>query len=53
VLRRYASFSQASAENGTSRILVGFHFRKAVREGIRHGVRVGNWTVNGYLQPLS
>lgn len=53
VLRRYTSFSQAAAENGASRILVGFHFRKAVREGITHGVKVGNWTVSRYLQPQS
>ena len=33
----YASFSQAAEENGVSRILVGFHFRKAVDEGIEHG----------------
>ena len=37
VLRSYASFSQAAEENGVSRILVGFHFRKAVDEGIEHG----------------
>ena len=35
VLRRYTSFSQAAEENGLSRILVGFHFRKAVERGDR------------------
>ena len=39
VRRRYAGFSQAAAENGVSRILVGFHFRKAVDEGIEHGAQ--------------
>ena len=39
VLRRYSSFSQAAEENGFSRILVGFHFRRAVDEGIEHGAR--------------
>ncbi len=35
VSRSYASFSAAAEENGLSRILVGYHFRKAVREGHR------------------
>ncbi|MFF5075855.1 vanadium-dependent haloperoxidase [Actinoplanes sp. NPDC000266] len=52
VLRRFTSFSQAEAENGVSRILVGFHFRKAVREGIAHGEKVGDWAVNRHLQRL-
>ena len=51
VLRRYTSFSQAAAENGLSRILVGFHFRKAVEEGIEHGAKIGNRAVNGFLRP--
>jgi len=38
---RHGSFSQA-AENGLSRILIGFHFRKAVEAGIEHGRRIGN-----------
>jgi hypothetical protein len=42
VLRHYSSFSQAAEENGVSRILVGFHFRNAVEEGIRHGRRIGD-----------
>jgi hypothetical protein len=33
VLRRYTSLSQAADENGLSRILVGFHFRKPSRTG--------------------
>ena len=33
VLRRFTSFSRAAEENGLSRILVGFHFRKAVEDG--------------------
>lgn len=36
------SFSQAAEENGLSRILIGFHFRKAVEAGIEHGRRIGN-----------
>ena len=51
VLRRYASFSQAAQENGLSRILVGFHFRKAVDVGIEHGGQIGNHAVDHYLRP--
>jgi hypothetical protein len=51
-MRHYSSFSQASQENGLSRIMVGFHFRKAITEGIRHGTRIANLTVDDYLQPV-
>jgi hypothetical protein len=51
VLRRYTTFTQAAEENGLSRILVGFHFRKAVNAGIVHGTKIGAWAVNGFLQP--
>jgi hypothetical protein len=51
-MRQYSSFSQAMQENGLSRILVGFHFRKAVTEGIRHGRRVADLTIDNYLQPV-
>jgi hypothetical protein len=52
VMRRYASFSQAAKENGVSRILVGFHFRKAVDEGIDRGRRIGDRAVDRFLLPL-
>ena len=52
VLRSYTSFSQAREENGRSRILVGFHFRKAVDEGIDHGRKIGNRAVNRFLRPV-
>ena len=52
VLRSYTSFSQAREENGVSRILVGFHFRKAVEEGIDHGRKIGNRAVNRFLRPV-
>ncbi len=51
VVRRYTSFSQAATENGLSRILVGFHFRNAVEDGIGHGAKIGDRTVNRFLQP--
>ncbi|HKA98813.1 MAG TPA: vanadium-dependent haloperoxidase [Streptosporangiaceae bacterium] len=53
VLRRYTTFTQAAHENGLSRILVGFHFRKAVKAGIVHGIKIGAWAVDGFLQPVT
>jgi hypothetical protein len=44
--RSYRSFSQAAAENGVSRILIGFHFREAAEVGIEHGRRVGDLVVD-------
>ncbi|MDQ1465121.1 MAG: hypothetical protein QOC73_2062 [Actinomycetota bacterium] len=52
VLRRFTSFSQARDENGLSRILVGFHFRKAVEVGIDHGVKIGDRAVDAFLRPV-
>jgi hypothetical protein len=51
-IRSYASFSQASEENGISRILVGYHFREAVEVGIDHGAKIGRLTVDRVLQPV-
>ena len=50
--RSFMSFTQASRENGESRILVGFHFRKAVEEGITHGRKIGDRAVDRFLQPV-
>ena len=52
VRRSYRSFSQAREENGFSRILVGFHFRKAVEEGIDHGRKIGDLAVDRVLRPV-
>jgi hypothetical protein len=51
VLRSYTSFSQAAVENAYSRILIGFHFRKAVEEGTAYGRKIGERAVKLYLQP--
>jgi hypothetical protein len=40
VRRSFASFSEAAKENGVSHIYVGFHFRQAVEEGIKHGTYI-------------
>jgi hypothetical protein len=52
VVRPYATFSAAAAENGESRILVGIHFRDAVEAGIRHGRQIGQFAVRQHLRPL-
>ena len=52
VLRHFPRFSQAAAENGESRILVGFHFRKAVKDGIVHGEKIGDRAVSRFLRPV-
>jgi hypothetical protein len=52
VQRSYSSFSQAADENGVSRILVGYHFRKAVEEGIKHGRKIGKRAVEHFLKPV-
>jgi hypothetical protein len=51
VRRSFGSFTQAAAENGESRILVGFHFRDAVEKGLEHGRRIGEWAVGHLLRP--
>jgi hypothetical protein len=53
VLRSYSSFTQAADENGVSRILVGFHFRKAVEEGIKHGRKIGKRASEDFLKPVN
>ena len=51
VLRSFERFSDAAAENGESRILVGFHFRRAVETGIARGHAVANRAVSRFLRP--
>lgn len=52
VLRYYSSFSQAAGENALSRIYIGFHFRKAVEDGVAHGRRIGAYAVHLFLKPM-
>jgi hypothetical protein len=52
VYRSYTSFSQAALENGLSRIYVGFHFRRAVTEGIDHGRKIGRWAFQHFLREV-
>jgi hypothetical protein len=52
IVRTFGSFSQAAEENGLSRIYIGFHFRKAVTEGIAHGRKIGRQAVSHFLRPV-
>jgi hypothetical protein len=40
-LRSYGSFTQAANENAYSRVLIGFHFRNATKEGTAYGLKIG------------
>jgi uncharacterized FAD-dependent dehydrogenase len=51
LVHRYSSFSEAATENGVSPILVGFHFREAVEEGIEHGRKIGRRAVSRFMRP--
>lgn len=50
VTRSFDSFSQASQENGDSRVYAGVHFRSAVQDGIRLGDRIGRQAFDKFLQ---
>jgi hypothetical protein len=52
VFRSYTNFSQAAAENAYSRILIGFHFRKSIEEGVEYGRKIGKRAVNLFLKPV-
>jgi hypothetical protein len=52
VWRSFTSFSQAAEENAFSRVLVGFHFRRACEEGVKHGGRIGDRAVGLFLRPV-
>ena len=52
VLRSFSSFTQAADENALSRILVGFHFRNAVEQGVEHGRLIGDRAVDLFMLPV-
>lgn len=53
VTRSYGSFSAAARENAESRIFIGFHFRKAVDDGLAQGRRVGEHVARTKLCDLA
>ena len=52
VTRSFSSFTQAAEENALSRILVGFHFRNAVEQGVEHGRLIGDRAVDLFMLPV-
>jgi hypothetical protein len=52
VVRHFSRVSDASEENGDSRVYIGFHFRTAVRRGIEHGTGIGDNAVEHFLRPV-
>ena len=50
VRRHFSRFSDAVGENGESRILVGYHFRIAVDEGLKQGRKIGATAVQNHLK---
>ena len=52
VTRSFDRLYDAAAENGESRILVGFHFRHAVIDGLAHGRKIGSWAVRNFMEPV-
>jgi len=52
IQRSFTSFTQAAEENGVSRIYVGYHFRNAVNEGIKHGSKIADRAVSLFLKPV-
>jgi hypothetical protein len=51
VRRTFQRFSDASIQNGESRILLGWHFRNAVEVGRDRGTMIGATTVRELLRP--
>jgi hypothetical protein len=52
ITRSFTSFSHAAQENADSRVYAGIHFRKACRDGVRLGQRIGEFTVRRALKPM-
>ena len=53
ITRKFWSFSEAARENGASRVFAGIHFAAAVQAGYEQGERIGAWTYERALRPVS
>lgn len=51
VTRSFVSFAQAEQEIGASRVYLGFHFRRAVSQGLKQGRQLGGWAVAHAMGP--
>jgi hypothetical protein len=52
VTRDFVSIGQAEQEIAASRVYLGFHFRRAVSQGVKQGRQVGNWAVQHVMGPI-
>jgi hypothetical protein len=50
--RNFVSFAQAEQEIGASRVYLGFHFRRAVNQGLKQGRQVGDWAAQHVMGRL-
>ena len=53
ITRKFWSFSQAARENGASRVINGIHFSTGVNAGYIQGERIGEWTFEHALRPVT
>jgi hypothetical protein len=53
VTRDYARFSDAAAEAALSRLYGGIHYRSANEDGLRAGVRIGEWVFDHTMRPAT
>jgi PAP2 superfamily len=51
VTRHFVGIAQAEQEIGASRVYLGFHFRRAVSQGLKQGHQVGSWVVQHAMGP--
>lgn len=50
--RQYHSFSHASLENASSRVLAGIHYRASCLSGLGQGQRIGEYVYYNFLRPI-
>jgi hypothetical protein len=53
VNRTFTRFSEAAVENAESRILIGWHLRTSVEQGLDRGTKIGRFTFRHFLRPVS
>ena len=51
--RSFANAKQAANENADSRVMAGIHFKFSCLAGQDLGNKIGKWTVENHLNPVS